>query len=293
MHACGHDSHVSMLLGVARMLVQHRDQFSGDVKVLFQPAEEGGGGALAMINDGVLENPNVEATFGIHIWQHADLGIVEVRDNIAMVGADGFTITIQGQGGHGAKPQRCVDPIVMAAAVINALQTLVSRENDPTMPEVVTIGSFRAGNAANVIPDVAVLKGTTRTVSAEQHAQLKTRVHTLVTGIVEGMGGTVTIEFGQGAPPTVNDPAMAEVVRRAARQVVGPDHVIEGPLKVVSEDYSEFLARVPGCYYFVGSRNTDRGLVWGHHHPRFDIDEEAMAIGIETMTRTVIEYFNQ
>jgi amidohydrolase len=259
--------------------------------VLFQPAEEGGGGASAMIEDGALENPNVDATFGIHIWQHTDLGTVEARPGVAMMGSDGFLIDIHGKGGHGASPHLCVDPIVVGAAIVNALQTTISREKDPVMPGVVTVGSFRAGHAANVIPDSATLRGTIRTVSAEQRDEVKTRLETLATAIAAGFGASATVTFEYGAPPTVNDPAMTEIVKAAAAEVVGPDRIVDGPLKVVSEDYSLFLERVPGCYYFVGSRNEEKGLVWGHHHMRFDIDEDAMAVGIETMTRTVLRYF--
>ncbi|CAN5568680.1 amidohydrolase [soil metagenome] len=292
MHACGHDSHVSMQLGTARMLMANRDRFAGTVMVLFQPAEEGGGGAEAMIKDGVLDEISIDATFGIHIWQHTDVGILEARPGVAMVGAQGFEIVIHGKGGHGAKPQSCVDPVVVGATLVNAMQTLISREKAPMIPGVVTVGSFQAGNAANVIPDTAVLTGTTRTVNEEQRVDVENRLREMCMSIGNAMEARVEVKLEVGAPPTINDPVMTELVKSAAREVVGDERTRDGDLRVVSEDYSLFLQQIPGCYYFVGSRNEKRGLTWGHHHTRFDIDEEAMGIGIETMTRTVLKYFD-
>ncbi len=291
MHACGHDGHTAMLLGVSRVLLDQRDRFAGTVKVLFQPAEElPPGGAKPMIEAGVLEDPKVDAAFGMHLAQEQPLGVIGVRAGATMAAADRFVVHIKGKGGHGARPQSTVDPVVVGAQIVVALQTIVGREVDPTKAAVVTVGAFRAGEAFNVIPDTAELRGTVRTFDPEVRQQIAERIEALVTGIATSMRAEATVEYRYGYPATVNDPEMTELVRAAAAEVVGPDRVIEPPQTMGAEDMSYFLEQVPGCYYIVGSRNPDKGLVWGHHHPRFDFDEEALANGIETLVTTTLRY---
>jgi amidohydrolase len=293
MHACGHDAHVSMLLGVARVRAARRAEIPGTVMFIFQPGEEGLGGAKAMIADGALENPAPDAIFGLHIWQDTPSGVVEVHDTIAMVAGDGFRMTIKGKGGHGATPQYTIDPIAIGAAIVGGLQTVMSRNTDPVLPGVVTIGAFHAGDAANVIPSTAELRGTIRTVTPEQRAFAHERVKGVAEGIAAAMGAEIEANILFGVPATVNSPAMAAIVRDVAIEIAGADRVVEGSLKAASEDMSEFLNRVPGCYFFVGSRNEEKGYVWGHHHARFDIDEEAMAVGIGTLAGSALRFLEQ
>ena len=245
-----------------------------------------------MIDAGVLEDPKVDAAFGIHIDQDSPVGVIEVRPGPAMAAADRFSITIRGKGGHGAKPQDTIDPIVIGAQIVTALQTLVARNIDPTQEAVVTVGVFKAGQAFNVIPDTAELGGTVRTFTAANRDYLERRIEEMVRGIATAMGAEVDFSYVRGYPATVNDPAMTELVRQEASRVVGEEGVRDGDLMMGAEDFSYFLEAVPGAFWFVGSQNPERGLVWGHHHPRFDLDEAAMAIGMESMVNVALRYLS-
>ncbi|MFZ0216993.1 MAG: M20 family metallopeptidase [Candidatus Dormiibacterota bacterium] len=290
MHACGHDAHTAILLSAARLLWERRPGLTGNVKLMFQPAEEGGAGAVRMIEDGVLENPTVDGAFMLHVAHAHYAGTVATAPGPVLAGADGFTITIEGQGGHASRPQFAIDPIVIAAQIVTALQTLVSRETAPYETAVLTLGSLRAGTAANVIPDQAVLKGTIRAFDDELMNRLERRLQEVVTGIASAMRATARVEFEMRYPPTVNDAAMAELLAGAARRVLGANAVLDGEPNFAAEDFSFVLQRVPGATLSLGVRHQDWDEPRPVHTPRFDLDESSLPLGVACMTSVALEF---
>jgi len=294
MHACGHDAHVAIGLAVAKKLAESRDKLSGRLKFVFQPAEEGGNGAGAMINDRVLESPDVTAAVGLHVWNNFPVGTVGVYAGPMMAAVDEFNLTIEGRGGHGAMPHQTVDSIVVGSQVVTALQTIVSRNVAPLDSAVVTVGKFVAGSAFNVIAGSAQLRGTIRTFNRDTHQQIPTMFERVVRGVCDAMGASYALNYIRQTPPLINNGEICELVAECAAEVVGADRVIrdESVRTMGGEDMAYFLERVPGCYFFLGTRNESRGLVNPHHSPRFDIDESALPIGVEIMTRVVRRYLS-
>ncbi|MCS6783005.1 MAG: M20 family metallopeptidase [Gloeomargarita sp. SKYBB_i_bin120] len=294
MHACGHDGHTAILLGVAYYLAQHRHHWRGTVKLLFQPAEEGPGGAKPMIEAGVLENPPVEAIFGLHLWNDLPAGTVGVRSGPLMAASDFFSCRIQGRGGHGAKPEQTIDALVIGAQVVVALQTVVARQVNPLEPVVVTVGEFHAGSARNVIADQAYLGGTVRYFQPDLAPVLPQKLEAIVRGICTAYGAQYTWQYDYLYPPLVNDPAMADLVRAVAEQVVEPAlGVVPNCQTLGGEDMAFFLQQVPGCYFFLGSANPAKGLDFPHHHPRFDFDESVLSLGVELLVRCLEQYLQR
>jgi len=277
MHACGHDGHVAIGATVARALAA-RD-LPARVRVVFQPAEEGEGGAQAVIRDGVLED--VDAVFGVHLWNELPVGTLGVKAGRLMAAVDRLRIVVRGRGGHGGKPHRAADPVVAAAQVIGALQTVVAREVSPVEAAVVTIASIHGGQAFNVIPDEVVLTGTIRTFDAALRRSMPERILRVASGVAQALQCRAEVEVKTGNPAVLNDAGMAEVARRAAVRVVGEEGVVSPEPTMGGEDMAVYFERVPGCFVFVGSANAARGLDQPHHSPRFDFDEDALGIGCE------------
>jgi amidohydrolase len=291
MHACGHDCHTAGLLAVARVLWRSPPA-RGTVKLMFQPAEEGGNGALAMIEDGVLESPRVDAAFGLHVWNHLDTGKVAVQDGPFMAAVDRFVVRVVGRGGHGAVPHTARDPVLAAAHVVTALQQVVARNVDPLQSAVVTVGSIRGGDAFNIIPQEVRLEGTMRSFDAAVWESLPGHLERAAKRTAEAFDCRAEVEVERIQKPTVNDPAMAALVREVACEVVGPENVVDGRT-MGGEDFSEVLLRVPGCYFFVGTRNESKGKVHPHHSPWFDVDEDALPLGVRLLAGVAHRYLTR
>lgn len=289
MHACGHDGHVSMGLGLAKILSKYQSELAGTVKLVFQPAEEGLGGAFAMIADGVLEDPRPDVVFAMHLWTGVPYGKIRTAVGPTMAASSVFTLTVQGKGGHGAAPHESIDPILAAAHIVTALQSIVSRNVDPQESVVVTVGQITAGTTFNVIPDHAILKGTVRSYNNEIHHIIYRRILEMARNVSTAFRCSANMETVAIVPAVVNAVEPTEVVNAAARRIVGSENLVHSR-EMASEDMGYILEEVPGCYFFVGARNEERGYTFPHHHPQFDFDERAMVNGVATMAYAAAHY---
>jgi amidohydrolase len=290
MHACGHDGHVAIGLEVARRLAAL--ELSGSVKFAFQPAEEASNGAQAMIGDGVLETPKVDAAFGMHLWNDLPVGTVGIMAGPVMASVDQFEIEILGRGGHAAAPHQTIDPVLIAAHIVTGLQSLVSRRRDPLEEAVVSVTEIHAGRAFNVIPDRADLRGTVRTFGGRFWHDAPRLVEETAQGIAAAFGGRANVTYRRLSAPLVNDERLSALMRDVAVGLVGAEQVRAGVRTMGGEDMAFFLEKVPGCFAFVGS-SPPGGRASPHHSPTFDIDEESLVVGAELMARTAVRYLSQ
>ena len=289
MHACGHDCHMAIGLTVARLLAERREQWNGTVKFMFQPAEEGLGGAGKMIKAGVLENPRPDFALALHVWSEIDAGLIGLSPGPVMAAADEFRAVITGKGGHGAMPQQTTDAVVVAAQIVGALQTVVARNIKPLDAAVVTVGSLHSGSAFNVIPGEARIEGTLRSFEPQVRAALRERCRAIIETLPQAFGARGEWHFLPGYPATVNDEAVTARLQTVFERVAGAENVRPFEPTMGAEDMSLVLEQIPGCYFFVGGRSEASHSVWPHHHPSFNIDESALALGARAMVAAVEE----
>lgn len=297
-HACGHDVHTAIGLGVAEVLSQRRDQIPGTIKFIFQPAEEGPppgeeGGALLMIKEGVLENPRPAAIFGLHVMPQVEVGTITYNDGPAMASSDRFVITIRGKKVHGAYPHEGVDAVVVAAHAVVALQTIRSRRINAQEPLVLSIGIIEGGNRFNIIADEVRLEGTVRTLEEKTREEVRRLMHQTLKGVTESFGASYQMSYENGAPVTVNNSQLVAEMLPSIRRVVGAEHVISLPPHMGSEDFAYFAQQVPGFYFFLGVGNRAKGITAMIHTPEFDVDEESLIVGTKVAATLLLDYLER
>ncbi|MGN6367710.1 MAG: M20 metallopeptidase family protein [Phycisphaerae bacterium] len=294
MHACGHDGHTAILLATAAILKENTHRFPGTVKLLFQPAEEGGCGAEKMSLEGTLDNPKVDAIFGLHGWPGLKVGMVATRPGPLLAAVDGFTITITGKGGHAAAPQDAINPITPAAAIVQALQTVISQETDPNDAAVLTVSQLNAGTTFNVIPDHAEITGTIRALSKPRHQSIIASIERLSRSIAAAHRCEATFSYFGTTPCTTNTPELADFVHQTAKRVLGERAFVWAPKPAMwGEDFAFYLERVPGCFFVLGVQPHDRDSYPMLHNPNFDFTDAALPVGIRMMTELAISYLTR
>lgn len=294
MHACGHDAHVSMLLAAAEALMEHREELAGNVIFLFQPAEETTGGAKTMVEEGCLKDPDADCFFCLHIGSilgGVPNGCFGYRKGPLFAGASTYDVTIKGKGGHGGRPNECVDPVLIACEIVQSLQKIVSRELPPVHGNVITVGQIHGGSSYNIVPDEVTFAGTVRTIYPEDTEYMEKRIPQLIRDIAKANRAEAEIDYHITYPPVVNDPAMTDFFTESARKVLGPDKIVEIPEPTTgAEDATFYLLAVPGCYGMLGSlKPHEDGIVYPHHNARFDIDESTMWLGTALFLQAVLD----
>lgn len=289
MHACGHDGHTAIGLTVAKLLLSNQENLAGAVKLVFQPAEEGLGGAKAMVADGVLKNPKPDFSLALHLWNDKPYGWIGITEGPVMAASETFTLHLTGKGGHGASPHMTIDPVLTTAHVITALQSIVSRNVDPLKTAVVSATSISGGDAFNVIPQDVTVKGTIRTFDSKVRAIVLDRFNQIATGVAESMGCQIEIDIKSITPAVINDPRITSGVLDTTSKYFGEYTINRHEITMGSEDMAYMMDDIPGCYIFIGSNNPEKGLDAPHHNPRFDIDERALPLGAALITAAVTE----
>ena len=296
MHACGHDTHTAILMGVAEILSGHRDKINGTVKFIFQPAEEGPppgeeGGALLMVKEGVLKNPDVDAIFGLHINSQTPVGTIRYKSGGVMAAAQEFTIRVKGKQSHGSQPWSGVDPILISAKIIDGLQTIISREANLTNEAaVITVGKIKSGVRFNIIPESAEMIGTIRTLDYDMKDQINRRMEEMITGIAKAYQGEATLTIRDATDITHNDPALVEQMLPTLQRVAGAENVKNSKAVTGAEDFSYFQREVPGFFFFLGGMTPGNTESFPHHTPDFKIDDSGMLLGVRAMTELTLDY---
>ncbi|MBT8286199.1 MAG: amidohydrolase [Flavobacteriaceae bacterium] len=299
MHACGHDTHTAILMGVAEVMARNKDKIKGTVKFIFQPAEEGPppgeeGGAKLMVKEGVLTNPDVDAIFGLHINSQTPVGMLRYKPGGAMAAAQSFTIKVKGKQSHGSQPWAGVDPILISAKIIDGLQTIISRETELTNEAaVITVGKIKSGVRFNIIPESAEMLGTIRTLDYDMKDKLNKRMMEMVPTIAKAYGGEATIEIREATDITFNDPKLVTAMLPTLQRVAGGDNVVEHKAITGAEDFSYFQREVPGFFFFLGGMTPGNTESYPHHTPDFIIDDSGLILGVKALTELSLDYLNK